>query len=349
MRVLWWSRLYTWLGWITGTILQDGPWREPSLESWLCWSNFYSLLITLVEYILYLSLTAESFDQLALSIPGSNKVVPKRLIFELLFVFYVVLELFKRGYFWANAKRFIAFKNRIEAQQLFKPSEEGQSSAPWKFHALAGILVLVRMSAGILSATNTIQSGVLQSFWFGFLNTHVLNTMTTVSLSFLFMQLFIRVGFVTTTTRQVFNIFNDFCDELESAYRDPTLPKNREASVDITGFWTGEDKVKFKARLSSANSDSDFRARNERLIWRMTEIRSIFKEYDSIYGPLLLCLIVASFLGILNGANSVFDEKLSEIGRVANVLTVASESFVLFFMEMGHRAHQLVWIWPALI
>ena len=325
MNLIWWSRICTWLGCIVGLILQDCPNKKPALKSWISWNNLYAVFITLIQFSFFLSVAANTSDKLDLT-TESNHLNLQKVITDALFYFSTALVVCNRGYFWFQAKGLVQFTNSLESHQLFGSQlENGYSN--WKLNAFAGMLVLLRLTTAIMYEIKLVREGVLGEIWFKIFNFWPLLVIATFCTIFTTLVLFISVGFVITRTTQLINALDDFCDQLEY-YKQLNLSEMQIKSVDY-------DYKQKKQNVWMVSGGL--------LVWKIQEIQAMFKEYDRLYGPLLLFLIIINFIGVLNGVNSFLSTTNSEFGLVSDIFGTVSEFFfVLLLMELGHQVHERV-------
>jgi len=126
-------------------------------------------------------------------------------------------------------------------------------------------------------------------------------------------------------------VFDDLCDQLEYTRSEELILFSAKKSISDPAVQDHDGSI---TNSNSSSASGNFS--KQQLINRAEEVKSIFKEFDALFGPVLLFLLVSSFIGILNGANDLFLEKITPIRISINLLRIFTETFVLLFMEMGH-------------
>ena len=335
MKPFYWSQFCTWLGWIAGVLLIDKPWKSPPvLKSWISLHNLYAVLITVFHYSVFLDIAFHSFDRLVGHRKSNNDL--KKSIIEVLFIFSVFMAACKRLYIWIYAKRAAQFNQRLELQQAFFGNPEDiVKYGTWKITLLATLMFLVRLSVATLRLILKVKHGGFKNTWLEDFGSEIQITLYAVTMFGIYLPLFIITGSVLTTTLHLIKVLDDFCDQLEFTQRDKVFDF-RGIPIPITDLQC-EGNVSKKAGNGSIQPEIYLYCQ-EKLVNRMQDVKALFEEYDCVYGPMLLSLIVTSFVGVLNGTNAIFVENKASLRFAAALLEIISESFVLLFMEMGHRA-----------
>jgi len=319
------------LGWINGTILVDRPWKKPTLKYWLSLTNFYAIFITISHYIFFISSLHFSFAVTSFVKP-TNKYNMQKIIVHMLHSFCGVATIARRIYLWTIAKQLVSFKNRLESYPLSNNRRFSEVPSSWKLNIFSGILVMLRIGAAVFEGMDFAKNGYIKYMWFArILNYDLLLGFAITLMVLRNLALFIDVGIVVTTAAFLLNVICDFCAELESYYTsDAARPTTNNVSIN-------------QCHNSATNDRSIWMISEEQLVKRIEEIKSLFKTFDEIFGPMLFFLIIISFVSLVNGINStIINDGTNEFLVITHILLVLSEFAVLFLMELGHAAHRLV-------
>jgi len=323
-----------WSGWFTGVVLVDKPWAASlTMTSWLSWHSVYSIVGTLLEYALFICLgsgpTTNALSYL------SSELGLKEITFEVLYCCYSVLASIKRFYMWIYAKRILGFFDRLAAVDTFgNPDEATGVYSFWKILTAGMFMLILRggvvitHSIGVLIEPPSTHSIInTEQNWFRALNFWVQLGLLIFAMFGIYTAIVMITGLIIVAAEQMLIVFDDLCDQLEYVHRYDLIFEVRKMSIT--------DTPRIKNSITSAQRADYSRVK---LINRVEEVVSIFDEFDSIFGPLILALVSSSFIGILNGCNALFNDDRAPLRTYMEILMILSETFVLYFMDLGHRA-----------
>jgi len=325
MNLNFWSKFYIWLGWIGGSILQDRPWGKPTLKSWITWSNLYALVTACIQILFFLDVVlaySKRHRQKVSDLSGVHSILT-----HLLFSFTSSVMILERCYLWVNAKRVVRFTNLLESHQWFAYGNGDKCSVSWRFHAFMALLFFLRMAATVLFEIKLATEEILENIWFGMFNYWVMVVISFLVVFLIFVIAFTGVGLITVRIRELLIILESLCDQLECSYQEISLIK--------------VDPDCIVKNLEQKNKVWEFS--KQRLIRRVEAVKFLFQEFDRLYGPLLLLLVIVEFISVLNGVNAILSTTDTPLGMIGFGISAISEFLMVFlFIEQGQELHDRV-------
>jgi len=330
MNFVWWNEFYSWTAWLVGIILQDKSLNKSVLKSWISWHNLYSLLINLLLLISGVSM------EIAVVEKSSGKKDPttsriQGILAGILVLVCMVIMIFQRGYLWRNARK-IGFSNHLESSSTLN-YQNSYLLSNLELNAYSVISIIFTLIYAIGLEIHYVREGLLSRNVFNVFPFWLAVVITSVCVVIYSLFVFTTTGLLLMKIMRLFKAFDIMCDKLEI----PCMELNPGVVADTKKILDLEDN-----KQAEQSSEKIFIHLSD-LIWKVEDMKLIFREYDDLYNPIQFTLIVLNFLYGIVQADRIFDKTNSTLRSSLNILGAISNFMSVFFLiELGHRAHKLV-------
>jgi len=330
MKLSWWTKFFNWYGFISGQILHNAPWKtkQKSHSTWLSFVNLYVIIFTIFRYWFFISLGKAAAQWRSSPNATINQPTLRSQVTNMsVNVGYVILIL-GQLYIWLRSRRMIQFSQNLESYSLFV-NRFGSAFSGWWLNIGMWCILILSIIFGTLGMVRSIYEGSLRRMpWINVLSFWPLAIIAIVFQFSTVFTMFGITGLVVTRTIQMVNMLDSVCDHFERVYMlsNDVLANDERITAYIN--------VDFHKNAGSSGMSS------RDLLRSLQEIKAIFKEYDVIYGPIFIFIIMVSFATTISLGNLFLDNEVSPLRAVLNLLgCIVHSGTVSLIIELGHTAH----------
>lgn len=313
----------TWFGWFTGVLCIRVPWGMPTFKSWCSFTTFCTLTINIFTQVLWIDFFLHS-KQL------EKEKFLRKILLQGFTIFGVVFNAFIRIFFCVQARNICAFLVKLEDYPVSTVPTTLQKSRRL-FSLLTWVSLFLRLGTGVFLAIQLSQI-VPEDSWLAPLGKYgYLLFMGLFGVIPLVSSFYVAFSFIVVTAVYLVWIFEDYGIQIEESIK--------HAKKD--SFQSALQTRVLKQMLQQIKLEHQ----QQDLVQKFEDIRGLFKQFDEIVSPLLLCLIVMSVMSLVHAANSILIEGGSSsgwAGLLSNWFNLVYQIVQLFLLQLGQDLYDRV-------